>query len=214
MSWFRSALNRAAEAAGAGGRSVAPNFDRVKAYAGHVVQRAGDAVAGGAKMVLERAVPGRNLNNFRHAVRRLDEVSLLARGRERRDALARWLAALKELSDNDHADGMAYAEELAQGAQADGAQGEGAQGEDVPAHIPGVDAPPEATLGEGEGGGIGGGTGGDTGAGGGGGKEVGGTGARRLPSPRVQVGSFNSGPGAASPRARAAEDAPSVGSVR
>ncbi|CAI5463411.1 unnamed protein product [Closterium sp. Yama58-4] len=160
MSWFRSALNRAAEAAGAGGRSVAPNFDRVKAYAGHVVQRAGDAVAGGAKMVLERAVPGRNLNNFRHAVRRLDEVSLLARGSERRDALARWLAALKELSDSDHADGIAYAAELAQGAQADGAQGEGAQGEDVPAHIPGVDAPPEAT-----------------------------------------------------PRARAAEDAPSVGSV-
>ncbi|GJP83850.1 hypothetical protein CLOP_g13952 [Closterium sp. NIES-67] len=219
MSWFRSALNRAAEAAGAGGRSVAPNLERVKAYAGHVVQRAGDAVAGGAKMVLERAVPGRNLNNFRHAVRRLDEVSLLARGRERQDALARWLAALKELSDDDQGDALAYEAELAHGAQAEGAQGEAAQGEDVPAHIPGVDAPPEAAGAEGEGGGMGGAlvedaeAGGGGGGGGGGREGAGGMGMRGLQSPRVRGGSFGSGPGAASPRARSGEGAPSVGSV-
>ncbi|EFJ23776.1 hypothetical protein SELMODRAFT_442712 [Selaginella moellendorffii] len=39
----------------------------------------------------------RNLNSFKDAVKRLNEVSLHARGAERLQALGRWLAALKEI---------------------------------------------------------------------------------------------------------------------
>jgi hypothetical protein len=40
---------------------------------------------------------GRNLNSFKNAVRRLDEVALNARKLERVQALARWLAALQDI---------------------------------------------------------------------------------------------------------------------
>ena len=50
MSWLRSALSRAAEATGAG--KPGSNIGRARIF----VQNAGNAVAGGAKIVLERAV--------------------------------------------------------------------------------------------------------------------------------------------------------------
>ncbi|CAM6102324.1 unnamed protein product [Calypogeia fissa] len=94
MSWFKSALTKAAEA---GGKNLAPTLTKtVKTYAGSMYLQAGQAVAGGAKIVQDR-LSGRNLNNFKHAVRRLDEVALHARGEERKQALARWLGALKDI---------------------------------------------------------------------------------------------------------------------
>lgn len=80
--------------AGAKGNYLA---GRVKQYAGVMVQRAGDVMAG-AKQVMERAGTGKGgLNNLKHAIRRLDEVSRTARGTERTEALKRWLGALREL---------------------------------------------------------------------------------------------------------------------
>ncbi|KAL3677608.1 hypothetical protein R1sor_027556 [Riccia sorocarpa] len=94
MSWIKSALNRAAEV---GGKNLGPNLTKtVRTYAGSVYQQAGHAVAGGAKIVQDR-LSGRNLNNFKHAVRRLDEVALSSRGEERKQALLRWLGALKDI---------------------------------------------------------------------------------------------------------------------
>eukprot|EP00249_Psilotum_nudum_P015930 c25584_g1_i1 orf=559-2697(-) len=90
MSWLRSAINKAAEV---GGKNIAPNLSRTVRS---VAQHAGQAVAGGAKLVQDR-LSGRNLNSFKHAVRRLDEVALNARGTERVQALARWLGALVEI---------------------------------------------------------------------------------------------------------------------
>ncbi|CAI5508934.1 unnamed protein product [Closterium sp. Naga37s-1] len=87
MSWIRS------------------NLAKVGTFAGSVVQKAGDAVERGAKMVYEQAesaVVGRPHNSFRHAVRRIEEVASLARGSERKEALARWLAALSDIQqEND-----------------------------------------------------------------------------------------------------------------
>ncbi|CAI5458876.1 unnamed protein product [Closterium sp. Yama58-4] len=82
MSWIRS------------------NLAKVGTFAGSVVQKAGDAVERGAKMVYEQAesaVVGRPHNSFRHAVRRIEEVASYARGSERKEALARWLAALSDI---------------------------------------------------------------------------------------------------------------------
>ncbi|KAL2636405.1 hypothetical protein R1flu_007884 [Riccia fluitans] len=94
MSWIKSALNRAAEV---GGKNLGPNLTKtVRNYAGSVYQQAGHAVAGGAKIMQDR-LSGRNLNNFKHAVRRLDEVALSSRGEERKQALLRWLGALKDI---------------------------------------------------------------------------------------------------------------------
>ncbi|CAI5999941.1 unnamed protein product [Closterium sp. NIES-64] len=111
MSWFRSALSIGAEAANASGKAVGSGFERASSFASSVVQRAndavllaGDAVEQGAKMVYEHAehaVGGalaRQHNSFRHAVRRIEEVAMLACGAERKEALARWLGALAEIS--------------------------------------------------------------------------------------------------------------------
>lgn len=90
MAWLRSAISKAAEV---GGKNIAPNLSRTVRT---VAQHAGQAVAGGAKLVQDRLV-GRNLNSFKNAVKRLDEVAQNARGVERVQALARWLGALKEI---------------------------------------------------------------------------------------------------------------------
>lgn len=90
MSWLRSAISKAAEV---GGKNIGPNLSRTVRS---VAQQAGQAVAGGAKIVQERLV-GRNLNSSKTAIKRLDEVAQNARGGERVQALARWLGALKEL---------------------------------------------------------------------------------------------------------------------
>lgn len=87
MSWLRSAISKAAEV---GNKT---NLSRTaKTLADAVLQQA----AGGAKIVQDR-LSGRNLNSFKNAVRRLDEVALNARKLERVQALARWLAALQDI---------------------------------------------------------------------------------------------------------------------
>ncbi|KAI5054788.1 hypothetical protein GOP47_0029933 [Adiantum capillus-veneris] len=94
MSWLRSAISKAAEV---GGKNIGPNLSRTVRS---VAQHAGQAVAGGAKIVQDRLV-GRNLNSSKIAIKRLDEVAKSVRGDERIQALARWLGALKELG-KDH----------------------------------------------------------------------------------------------------------------
>ncbi|XP_024535865.1 golgin subfamily A member 3 [Selaginella moellendorffii] len=91
MSWLRSALSKAADKAAEVGSKN--NLSRtVKSYAGAVYHQA----AGSAKIVQDK-LSVRNLNSFKDAVKRLNEVSLHARGAERLQALGRWLAALKEI---------------------------------------------------------------------------------------------------------------------
>ncbi|CAK8571049.1 unnamed protein product [Lathyrus sativus] len=91
MSWVRLAVNRAVEA---GGQS---NLTRtVRNYADTVVHHASNAVAGGAKIIQDRIV-SRNMQSFRHTVKRLEEVSVSCRGIERVQLLRRWLVALKEV---------------------------------------------------------------------------------------------------------------------
>ncbi|XP_012569741.1 uncharacterized protein [Cicer arietinum] len=91
MSWVRSAVNKAVEA---GGQT---NLTRtVRNYADSVVLHASNAVAGGAKIIQERIV-ARNMQSFRHTVKRLEEVSVSCRGIERVQLLRRWLVALKEV---------------------------------------------------------------------------------------------------------------------
>ncbi|KAK1320369.1 hypothetical protein QJS10_CPA03g01428 [Acorus calamus] len=91
MSWLRSAVNRAVEV---GGKN---NITRtVKNYADTVVHQAGQAVAGGAKIIQER-MGARNYQSFRHTVKRLEEVAVTCRGLQRTQLLRRWLVALKEV---------------------------------------------------------------------------------------------------------------------
>ncbi|CAM8967944.1 unnamed protein product [Rhodiola kirilowii] len=90
MSWLRTAVHRAVEV---GGNN---NLTRtVRNYADSVVVHAGHAVAGGAKIFQDRFGP-RNMQNYRQAVKRLEEASVSCRGIERVQLLRRWLAALKE----------------------------------------------------------------------------------------------------------------------
>eukprot|EP00245_Coleochaete_scutata_P003826 TRINITY_DN1577_c0_g1_i1.p1 TRINITY_DN1577_c0_g1~~TRINITY_DN1577_c0_g1_i1.p1 ORF type:complete len:757 (-),score=221.17 TRINITY_DN1577_c0_g1_i1:983-3253(-) len=110
MSWLRSALNKASEI---GGKSLPPAILRTgRSFAGSVYQTTGHAIAGGAKIVQDR-LSGRRYNDFKHAVRKLDEVALNARGEERYQALARWLGALKDI--NREAERAASSERRASG---------------------------------------------------------------------------------------------------
>ncbi|KAI4300180.1 hypothetical protein L6164_033587 [Bauhinia variegata] len=91
MSWVRTAVNKAVEA---GGNS---NLTRtVRDYADSVVVHASNAVVGGAKILQDR-IGARNMQSFKHAVKRLEEVSVSCRGIERVQLLRRWLVALKEI---------------------------------------------------------------------------------------------------------------------
>ncbi|KAL3536347.1 hypothetical protein ACH5RR_004808 [Cinchona calisaya] len=101
MSWLRSAVNRAVEV------GANNNLRRtVRSYADSVVHQAGQAVAGGAKLLQDR-IGARNFQSFKHAVKRLEEVSVSCTGIERVQLLRRWLVALKEIErlygcDIDH----------------------------------------------------------------------------------------------------------------
>nr|XP_048320766.1 uncharacterized protein LOC107432768 isoform X3 [Ziziphus jujuba var. spinosa] len=91
MSWLRTAVNKAVEA---GGKN---NLTRtVRNYADSVVFQAGNAVAGGARILQDR-IGARNLKSFSHTVKRVEEVSVSCRGIERVQLLRRWLVALKEV---------------------------------------------------------------------------------------------------------------------
>ncbi|KAL3628579.1 hypothetical protein CASFOL_027625 [Castilleja foliolosa] len=104
MSWIRSAVSRAVEAGGN------RNISRVvRSYADTVVNQAGQAVVGGAKLLQDR-IGARNFQNYKLAVKRLEEVSVSCNGLERVQLLRRWLVALKEIErlneavKNEHLD--------------------------------------------------------------------------------------------------------------
>ncbi|XP_022972569.1 uncharacterized protein LOC111471120 isoform X2 [Cucurbita maxima] len=92
MSWLRAAVIKAVEASS--GRK--DNLTRtVRNYAGSVAYHAGNAVVGGAKIIQDRI--GRNMQGFKQAVKRLEEISVSSRGPERVQLLRRWLVTLKEV---------------------------------------------------------------------------------------------------------------------
>lgn len=91
MSWFKSAVNKAVEVGGTNDLTRT-----VRNYADSVVQHAGQAVAGGAKILQDR-IGARNIQSFKHTLKRLEEVSVSCRGQERIQLLRRWLVALKEI---------------------------------------------------------------------------------------------------------------------
>ncbi|XP_019071021.2 uncharacterized protein [Solanum lycopersicum] len=93
MSWLRSAVSKAVEVGGAGNRNISRNL---RYYADSVVQQASNAVSGGAKLFLDRS-GSRSFQNFKQAVKTLEELSVSCRGKERVQLLRRWLVALKEI---------------------------------------------------------------------------------------------------------------------
>ncbi|ONK80496.1 uncharacterized protein A4U43_C01F18420, partial [Asparagus officinalis] len=89
MSWFKSTVNRAVVA---GGRS--PIGRSVKSYAGTVLHHAGQAVAGGARILNDR-IGTRNYKNFEYTAQKLEEVVISCRGGERVQLLRQLLVSLK-----------------------------------------------------------------------------------------------------------------------
>ncbi|XP_059306541.1 uncharacterized protein LOC132057984 [Lycium ferocissimum] len=89
MSWLRSAVSKAVEVGGAGNRNL-------RYYADSVVQQASNAVSGVPKLFLDRS-GSRSYQNFKQAVKTLEELSVSCRGIERVQLLRRWLVALKEI---------------------------------------------------------------------------------------------------------------------
>lgn len=89
MSWFKSAVNRAVEV---GGRN--PLGRTVKSYAGTVVYHAGQAVAGGAKILQDR-IGSQNYKNFKYTAKKLEEVVVSCRGEERVELLRQLLISLR-----------------------------------------------------------------------------------------------------------------------
>nr|CAB3501207.1 unnamed protein product [Digitaria exilis] len=89
MSWLRSAVHRAVEASG--GRSSLLTRT-VRTSLDTVVHHAGQAVAGGARLITGH----RNYKSVKVTAKRLEEAALSYKGEERVQLLRRWLVALKE----------------------------------------------------------------------------------------------------------------------
>ncbi|GJN31086.1 hypothetical protein PR202_gb19442 [Eleusine coracana subsp. coracana] len=92
MSWLRSAVHRAVEASG--GRSSLLTRT-VRTSLGTVVHHAGQAVAGGARLITVR-LGNRTYKSVKLTAKRLEDAALSYRGEERLHLLHRWLVALKE----------------------------------------------------------------------------------------------------------------------
>lgn len=92
MSWLRNAVHRAVEASG--GRSSLLT-STVRTSLDTVVHHAGQAVAGGARLINDR-IGNRNYKSMKVTAKRLEEAALSYRGEERVQLLGRWLVALKE----------------------------------------------------------------------------------------------------------------------
>ncbi|PUZ41629.1 hypothetical protein GQ55_9G519500 [Panicum hallii var. hallii] len=89
MSWLRSAVHRAVEASG--GRSSLLTRT-VRTSLDTVVHHAGQAVAGGARLI----IGSRNYKSVKVTAKRLEEAALSYKGEERAQLLRRWHVALKE----------------------------------------------------------------------------------------------------------------------
>ncbi|XP_051130207.1 uncharacterized protein LOC127250824 [Andrographis paniculata] len=99
MSWLRSAVYKAVEVSGTSNLSLSR---AVRTYADTVVNQAGQAVVGGSRLLPDR-IGARNFQSYKHAVKRLEEVSVTCRGIERVQVLRRWLVALKEIKRQNEA---------------------------------------------------------------------------------------------------------------
>ncbi|CAL1387201.1 unnamed protein product [Linum trigynum] len=90
MSWLKSAVSKAVEVGNKNNLTRA-----VKNYADTVVHQAGQAVAGGAKILQDR-IATRNFRSAKQTIKRLEEAAVSCRGQERSLLMRRWLAVLKE----------------------------------------------------------------------------------------------------------------------
>nr|KAJ0221267.1 hypothetical protein LSAT_V11C200091170 [Lactuca sativa] len=89
MAWLRSAMNRAAEVSG---RSAFR--DVVRSHTGYI-SLPGNADSKDDKKLVDRKA--RNMNSYKEAIRRLEEVSVSSKGEERVQLLRRWLVSLREI---------------------------------------------------------------------------------------------------------------------
>ncbi|KAI0501977.1 hypothetical protein KFK09_016922 [Dendrobium nobile] len=91
MSWLKTVVNRAVEV------SREKRLGRtVHYYADTVVQHAGQAVAGGAR-ILQNRIGNNNHTSFKYAVKRLEEAAGSCKERDRVELLKLWLISLKEV---------------------------------------------------------------------------------------------------------------------
>ncbi|KAG6523156.1 hypothetical protein ZIOFF_013009 [Zingiber officinale] len=101
MSWLRSAVHKAVEVSGKN------NLTRtVRNYAGTVVQHAGQAVAGGTRIIQSR-IGNKNSQSFKQTAKRLEDIAVSCKGIERVQLLQTWLFSLLEIervigSSTDH----------------------------------------------------------------------------------------------------------------